>query len=223
MEKIKEEFIYTMPEAFMKDKDVPARWRILGILNGFHINGQVFYGSNQWLMKRLGCGQQTITRAIKELEDMKEIVCERTATTRIIYRAVKGTHQSVPPYALTSTPPTHQRVPISIRDNAINKNTIAEDAKAPPLPFSFEEALKKMDDSPRLEMQLIAYFIREKKLKFTNREQLTGAISRHIRAAKMCVAFEKEKVVQAFKEVKELADRKPFDWTLETIHKQLTK
>lgn len=220
-EKIKEEYTYTMPEAFMKDKDVPVRWRILGIVNGFHLNGRSFYGSNKWLMKRLGTSQQAITKAIKDLEDMGEVSCERTQTTRIIHRQVKGTTELVPPYKLDASNPTSQLVPNSI-SNSINKD-IAKDAKAPPQPFIFEEALKKMEDSPRLDLQLIAYFIREKKLKFTNREQLAGCVSRHVRAAKQCVAFEKEKVLKAFKEVKELADRKPFDWTLDTVHKQLTK
>ncbi len=81
-----EKYTYSMPESFMEDQSVPARWRILGIINGFLMNGQDFYGSNEWLMKRLKCSEQTVSNGMKELEKLGVIVCERTRTSRIVKR-----------------------------------------------------------------------------------------------------------------------------------------
>ena len=77
---------YTMPESFMYDQKVPARWRLLGVINGFHIAGLPFYASNEWLKAKLRCSEQTITNAVAELEESGEIRCERTSTSRRIYR-----------------------------------------------------------------------------------------------------------------------------------------
>lgn len=83
---MKEKYVYSMPESFMEDQSVPARWRILGIINGFLMNGQDFYGSNEWLMSRLGCSEQTVSNGMKELEALGAIVCERTRTSRVVKR-----------------------------------------------------------------------------------------------------------------------------------------
>tara|TARA_Y100000310_G_scaffold336064_1_gene419638 strand:- start:391 stop:1050 length:660 start_codon:yes stop_codon:yes gene_type:complete len=77
-----------MPESFMKDQTVPARWRLLGIINGFLINGNDFYASNEWIMDKLGCSEQTVSNAVKELEDLGEIICNRTRRSRLIKRSV---------------------------------------------------------------------------------------------------------------------------------------
>lgn len=108
---MRKEYTYSMPESFMKDQSVPARWRLLGIVNGFHINGKTFYASNDWLMNELDCSQQTVSNAVAELENLGEIRCERTKTSRIIHR--KTTNQLVPPYKSTGIPDPNQLVPIS--------------------------------------------------------------------------------------------------------------
>lgn len=83
---MKQPYIYTMPESFLKDKNVPARWRILALINGFILNGGCFYGSNEWLMEQLACSEPTVSSAFKELEDLKEIRTERTKRTRKVYK-----------------------------------------------------------------------------------------------------------------------------------------
>lgn len=105
----------------MKDQSVPARWRLLGIINGFAINGKDFYASNEWIMTQLDCSQQTVSSAVKELEDLGEIACERTQRSRVIRRT--GTNQLVPPYKPTRVSDTSQLVPNSYSNS---DNTLSE-------------------------------------------------------------------------------------------------
>ena len=78
----------------MKDQSVPARWRVLGIINGFLINGLDCYASNEWFMDKLGCtSEQTISNAFKELEEAGEILCTRTRTSRKVTRRLNDPNQ----------------------------------------------------------------------------------------------------------------------------------
>lgn len=82
-----------MPESFLRDKNVPARWRVLGLVNGFIINGGCFYGSNEWVMEQLGCSEQTVSNAFAELEELGEIRTERTKRTRKVYKTSRDPSQ----------------------------------------------------------------------------------------------------------------------------------
>jgi len=90
---MKQPYIYTMPESFLKDKSVPARWRVLGVINGFLINGGCFYGSNEWMMEQLACSEQTVSNAFDELEKLGEVRIERTRRTRKVYRTLRDPSQ----------------------------------------------------------------------------------------------------------------------------------
>lgn len=79
-----------MPEAFIKDQTVPARWRVLGIINGFLINGHACWASNEWIADKLGCHKDTVSQAVKELEDRGEITVTRGARSRTITRKIGG-------------------------------------------------------------------------------------------------------------------------------------
>lgn len=68
----------------MRDKSVPAHWRLLGLLNGFFINDKPVYASNTWLAKELKCSVRTITASVLRLEKLGKIMCMRTKRTRII-------------------------------------------------------------------------------------------------------------------------------------------
>jgi len=86
---MKHPYTYSMPPNFMTDQAVPARWRVLGIINGFAIAGKVFYGSNRWLSEQLGCCENTITNAVSELERLGEIEVSRTKNSRTIKRTLR--------------------------------------------------------------------------------------------------------------------------------------
>ncbi len=123
--------IYSMPEGFLTDQEVPVRWRILGILNGFHINGKDLYASNDWLARQLDCSERSISNGVKELETRGEVYCERTKTSRIIKRTLvddsqeEGSKRLLPPLKPASTPPSKRLLPISLKSNADNKTHVA--------------------------------------------------------------------------------------------------
>ncbi len=59
-----------MPEAFAKDQDVPARWRIWAVINGFFINRKKCWASNEWLGEQINAHKDTVSQGVKELEEM---------------------------------------------------------------------------------------------------------------------------------------------------------
>lgn len=82
---MKSPYTYSMPQAFMDDKSVPTRWRLLAYLNGFFLNGQVVWSSNETIASELGVDEKSIQRAVKELDDRGLIECKRTKASRVIY------------------------------------------------------------------------------------------------------------------------------------------
>lgn len=79
-----EEYIYTMPQSFIEDKDVPTRWRLYGYLNSFFINGKPVYASNDYFATKLDVSSRSIQNAVKELEERGFVECKRNKTSRII-------------------------------------------------------------------------------------------------------------------------------------------
>lgn len=118
---MKQPYIYSMPESFLRDKNVPARWRVLAVINGFILNGGCFYGSNEWLMEQLGCSQQTISSAFSELEELKEIRTERTKRSRRVYKSSRDTNELVSETLTGSVRDPKQLVPNSV--SISEKNT----------------------------------------------------------------------------------------------------
>lgn len=132
-----------MPEAFMKDSSVPARWRVLGIINGFHIAGKSFYGSNTWLMEQLDCSEQTVTNAIAELEKMGEIETVRTRRSRLVKRALKTPETQIdhglrPQSARVSDPKQLGTISDSNSDKECTTNVVAK-ATTKEVTFSSED------------------------------------------------------------------------------------
>jgi len=100
---MRQPYIYTMPEGFIHDDSVPARWRVLALINGFHIAGKEFWGSNAWIQNELKCSEQTVSNAFKELEALGEIVCTRTRRSRLVSRNMRD-HNWLGSETLTDSP-----------------------------------------------------------------------------------------------------------------------
>ena len=86
--------------------------------------------------------------------------------------------------------------------------------------FNLKEEIKKLEESPRRDMQIIGYYLSEKGADLRSKEQLTIAIKRHIRPAGLLQVFEDDQIVRGFKQVKEFM---PDSWTLESVVKILCK
>ena len=137
---MKQPYVYTMPESFLKDKSVPARWRVLAVINGFILNGGCFYGSNEWLMEQLGCSEPTVSSAFKELEELKEIRTERTKRTRKVYKTSRD-----PSSFGSETQVEPARDPSQLLPNSVS-NSVKE---IPALPAGV--TIEEIPDKPRKE------------------------------------------------------------------------
>lgn len=84
-ERIEEPRNYTLPQQFIQDREVPTRWRVWGVINGFFIGGQYCWASNEWIAERVNSHKDTVSQAVKELESAGIIRCERGARSRSIY------------------------------------------------------------------------------------------------------------------------------------------
>ena len=81
---MKQPYIYTLPEQFIKDIEVPTRWRVWAVINGFFISGKMCWASNEWIGEQVKAHKDSVSQAVKELEKMGLLVCKRTARTRLI-------------------------------------------------------------------------------------------------------------------------------------------
>lgn len=108
--------------------------------------------------------------------------------------------------------------------DGISKVKLSKDNKhiapAEPSPFVWPDYLSSMDDNPRKHVQLIAFFFKERGLRFDSRDEVSEAIARHSPAARRVLKFPEEKVTAAFDKAKD--KYRDVDWTLETILKVLT-
>lgn len=89
-------------------------------------------------------------------------------------------------------------------------------------PFSLERELEKMESVENSHSDIIATFIRAKKLKVENKGQLSGIQYRHTADAKrLSGAYTNTEIMKAIAEIKkEMPD---VDWTIGTVLKVLTK
>jgi hypothetical protein len=76
--------IYTMPEQFLSDVGVPARWKVLAIVQGFWIAGKTVYATNEWLEKQTGYSRRQVQNALAELEEMDLITRQVSGMNRLI-------------------------------------------------------------------------------------------------------------------------------------------
>jgi hypothetical protein len=81
---MKQPYIYTMPEEFLKDEAVPARWKVLATVQGFWISGKTLYATNEWIQKKLGYSRRQIQYALSELEKMNLITRNVHGMNRLI-------------------------------------------------------------------------------------------------------------------------------------------
>jgi hypothetical protein len=124
---------YTLPETFLKDQAVPVRWRIWAVINGFFVNGQKCWASNEWLGERVGAHKDSVSQAVKELEDMRSVRCERTRRTRLISPVLVPEIGVAAYQGVTPTPISDRRGRLSIAVS--NADSRKHAAKAAP---SFE-------------------------------------------------------------------------------------
>lgn len=87
-------------------------------------------------------------------------------------------------------------------------------------PYSLSEEIKKLENSDRRDLNIIALFFRYKKPDLKTYEQYQIALTRHLKPAKALVLFDNEQLIKAIEVAKK---EYPEIYTLETLLKILTK
>lgn len=85
--------------------------------------------------------------------------------------------------------------------------------------FSLKEEIKKLEDSPRRDLNIVAMYLDVRNPNILSKDQLQIAIKRHLRAAKQLSPFTDNQILDALPKAKKSTP----DFTLETLIKMLTK
>lgn len=244
---VKQPLIYSMPHNFMLDQKVPARWRLLGLINGFVINGLQFYATNEWIMKELNCSEHTVSSAISELEKLKEIKVTRKGLNRVIERVAvscyKGSSQLLPKVATGFHKGSNQLlhnsdniIQIINSDNINNiapnesvrsipkkriKKTQAEKEAEAMEPIDMNEKIKTMLQDKDRRIRIIAWYWKLKRFNLKTKGAYATAIRRELRPAGDLLGYTTDEIKAASK----YCDREysNIKWTLETIAKVINE
>ena len=139
---MKQPYVYTMPEAFLHDEGVPARWKVLAIVQGFWISGRTVFATNEWIQKQLGYSRRQVQYALSELEKMN-----------LISRNVKGMNRLILPggaIGLHGGVQSHdQKSAVGLHHNSVsNSDNIILGAEAPESEYEFTREPTDSEGSP---------------------------------------------------------------------------
>jgi len=161
-----------------------------------------------------GIPESTIERALNYLENGQQIGQQKSNKYRLITILNWETYQNV-----DSKTDNKRTTNGHIQEYKELKNNTIAGINPVQKPFSLLEEIKKLDDSPRRDLNIISLFFEEKKPDIRNKEQLSVAIKRHLRPAQNLIPFTNNQIVEAIPKAKKLTN----EWTLETLVKLLTK
>ena len=142
---MKQPYIYTLPEAFIKDTEVPTRWRVWAVVNGFFVGGKKCWASNEWIGEQVKAHKDTVSQAVKELEALGYFLCERTARTRLISPGNPPMIGTDTYLRSVSTPISdrHERLSTSVSNSEKNTSASEDGRRAAILPTFGGEAYQE--------------------------------------------------------------------------------
>ena len=175
---------------------------------------------------------KTIRKTLIELEERGYLTRMKQADGRMVYRI------HFPPISQTVERANRLKKPngrngkrqkrqvadstaISNKEAQVIKRVSNKELEKPVSPFVWETYLKGMEDHKRKDLQLIAYYFRQRNVAFDSKAEAEVAIRRHLRAATQVAKFSEEKVIKAIKVCE--VQHKDIGWTLETVMKTLPK
>lgn len=85
--------------------------------------------------------------------------------------------------------------------------------------FSLDEEIRKLEESDRRDLNIIALYLDIRKPDLKSKEQFQVAIRRHLRPAKILSPFTDDQILKGV----EKAKKQTSEWTIETVGKMLTK
>lgn len=89
--------------------------------------------------------------------------------------------------------------------------------------FNINNEIKKFEDSDQRHLNIIAYYVKRKKLDIRSREDWVDTTKRLFRPAMRLKAKQNDQLLKAFDEAETVARKLGIKWGLETVIKQLDK
>ena len=112
------------------------------------------------------------------------------------------------------------KVSLGVRKEEPMKKNPEEEIVASDTPFSLKEEIKKLEDSPRRDLNIVALYFEHRKPDLQNRQQYQTALKRHLKPAGVLKDFTDTQILKALdsakKEYKDI-------YTIETLEKIITK
>lgn len=205
-----------------------------------HANEEQFcFPSQETIAEELNISPRTVKRYIGLLVEHNVIYIERTKTGRkwahntyylldksewiynknpsgdTVARDIQGTETTVSGDRNDNVQGTQLHT-----KNTNKKNTNKEQGAPSGAWVSLKEEIKKLEDSSRRDLNIIALYLSERNPDIQNAEQYQVTLARHLRPAKALIAFTDEQILNGVQKAK---NKYPEEWTLETVTKILTK
>lgn len=176
------------------------------------------YASNKYFSEVFDKSQPRISEAITNLQKGGYVKVKITVgNKRKVWLTGRGTSKQ----AINENVSSDKRK--RLYNNKTNNISLSKDKDTPSQPFNLENYLQGMEDNKQLHIQLIAHFIRRRKLSPQSAYHVQQLIQRHCKPARTLVKMCEPKVI--IKTMDKMEKDYPSDirWTLETVYKELTK
>ena len=84
------------------------------------------------------------------------------------------------------------------------KSIVASD-----IPYSLKEEIKKLEDSPRRDLNIVALYFEHRKPDLQNRKQYETALKRHLKPAGVLKDFTDQQILKALDKASKIKNKKP--------------
>lgn len=166
-----------------------------------------------------GVKSTNLERILNYLENEHQIGQQKTTKYRVITILKWNEYQKLDSKVDNKRTTNGQQTDTFKNDKNVKNdknNTLVADAT----PFSFEEELKKLQDSNRKDFKIIALYWRKKGFVFENRKQFESSLKRELRPAKELTGYSGEQIARAIRYCQDNYEK--IGWTLETINKRIS-
>ncbi len=171
-------------------------------------------GSDEW---------EKTKGVLSKFEELEMIHIDNEVITVLNWK--KRQQSSLTPYERVKRHREKKRNDNANDNRRVDKSRVEENrntntAEETPASYDFQTYLAEMEKSKRRDVQVIAFYLKKKGLKFESLKEVQTAIRRHLRPAREVANFPDEKIVSAYK----IADTEYKDkYTVETLLKILTR
>lgn len=188
------------------------------------------FSSNRMILETKD-GRKSIMKMLLELEENGYLQREKLSNGKMEYTLKYGikslstekelrVEKPKSPFGTVPKRLGAKSSPISNTEDASNtEKKVIHTTGIPDKEFSLIEEIQRMEENPRRDINIIALYFDKRMPDIRNKDQLTVAIRRHLRAAGELKPFTDNQIIDAIPKARQLTE----GWTLETLTKILTK